>query len=52
MTGVLIMLANLACTYVWWQAFRPSKKPVNTCSKKSSGLTGIEKGEPRPGSSP
>jgi len=25
--GVMIMLANLTCTYIWWQAFRPPKKP-------------------------
>jgi len=26
-TGNMIMIANLARTYIWWQAFRPPKNP-------------------------
>jgi len=32
-TGLFIMFANLACTYIWWQAFRPSKTPKNVYTK-------------------
>lgn len=34
--GIMIMCANLACTYIWWQAFRPPKKPTNTFPKKQA----------------
>jgi hypothetical protein len=33
-TGLMIMFANLTCTYIWWQAFRPAKKnPKNALTK-------------------
>ncbi len=37
--GIMIMLANLACTYIWWQAFRSPKKPTNIYSKDRAVLT-------------
>jgi hypothetical protein len=34
-TGLMIIFANLTCTYIWWQAFRPPKKknPKNAYTK-------------------
>jgi len=33
LTGILILLANLACTYIWWQAFRSPPMPKNIYPK-------------------
>jgi hypothetical protein len=32
-SGVLIILANLTCTYIWWQAFRPPNRPKDMLPK-------------------
>jgi hypothetical protein len=35
-TGLMIMIANLARTYIWWQAFRPPKNPKNAYKKRAA----------------
>ena len=35
-TGLMIMIANLTRTYIWWQAFRPPKNPKNVYTKNKA----------------
>jgi len=40
-SGVMITIANLTCTYIWWQAFRsPKKKLQNTYTRNQAASIG------------